>query len=118
MNYLKDGSFFDYWGHSNISENSHIFPNGEGWQMALRALANFPKDTGLYEYGNVGAIMSFFTNVNPKEYRGDMQSEKLYRVAIFIEDLISLHNLGYIIGLKPISNLKFEINNFKLNYFA
>lgn len=112
MNYTEKNSFFDYSGIYKISDDVHIFPNGEGWQMALRALANFPKSTGLYEYSNVGAIMSFFTNINPKGYRGDFNDEKIYRVAIFIEDLISLHNLGYIIGLKPISELKFDLNNF------
>lgn len=112
MNYINEGSFFDYLGIDKISNDEHIFPSGEGWQTALRALANFPKNTELFEYRNIGAIMSFFTNINPKGYRGNFDDEKIYRVAIFIEDLISLHNLGYIKGLKPISQLKFDLNNF------
>lgn len=103
-------SLFDYEGINHISDSVPVFPLGEGAETALRSIANYPINTELYEIETIGSIVSFFSNFKPSGNKKDIWDKKLLHTAIFVEDLIELEKNGFIIGVKPITKFKYDLN--------
>ncbi|MDX9925510.1 MAG: hypothetical protein RBS48_12170, partial [Ignavibacteriaceae bacterium] len=86
---------------------------GEGVDIALRSIANYPFDTKLYEIETIGTIMTFLSNFKQeKGDKTDIWDKKILHTAIFVEDLIELQKNGLIDGIIPISEFKYEMNKF------
>lgn len=111
-NYLDKNNLFEYQGVYNISDNVPIFPTGEGWEISLFSLANYPKKTKLYEIETVGVIVTFLTNKKIESFQVDIWNEKNLHTAIYVNDLIELSKLEYIYGLNPITEFKYDLNRF------
>jgi len=110
--FLDNESLFEYGGISHLSDQAPAFPLGEGWQIALRSLVNYPIGTELYVIETCGAEYTLLTNTNPKNYKGDIWDEKLLHTALFVEDLIELQQKGYVEGVKPITEFQYMLNKF------
>lgn len=112
MNYLNQNSLFDYQGIHQISDDVPMFPTGEGWQNSLFNLATYPKGTKLFEIETIGAIVSFLTNKKSQCLQSDIWNEKNLHSAIYVDDLIKLFDLGYISGITPITEYRYDLNQF------
>mgnify|MGYP003663411828 CR=1 FL=1 len=111
-NYLNKYPLFEYQGIHHISDDAPMFPTGEGWENSLFNLATYPKGTKLFEIETIGAIVTFLTNKKIDNLKSDIWNEKNLHTAIYVDDLIELFGMGYVYGLKPITQFKYELNQF------
>src|SRR6478735_1034614 len=101
--YLNHYSIFDYQGINHISDETPIFPSGEGLEISLINLANYPYKTEFYEIETVGAIVTFLTTQRPKNNEENKWDENNFHIAIYVDDIIELSENGYVEGIIPIS---------------
>ncbi len=106
--YLEN-NLFEYEGIRNISDTCPIFPYGEGWLTALRTIANFPFGTDLYEIDELIGLKIFIAR-NPSNVKGDLFHEVHLHSAIWNEDLIELHNRGFITGTNLVTGYEWSLN--------
>lgn len=99
LNYLEN-DFFNYEGMMNISDDCPIFPLGEGWEITLINLANYPFGYKLFELEDVAGI-KIFINRPVKSILDNPYDEKYFHCAVFNDDLIELHQRGFIEGVTP-----------------
>lgn len=111
-NYLNKFSLFNYQGINHISDDVPMFPTGEGWENALFNLATYPKGTKLFEIETIGTIVTFLTNKKNDSFESDIWNEKNLHTAIYVDALIELFDLGYICGIEPITQFKYDLNQF------
>lgn len=105
-------NIFEYEGIYHISDDAAIFPLGEGWEVALKSLANYPYETKLYKVEIVGAIMCFLTNKKEAKKNVVNFDQNLLYTAVFIDDLIELCELGYIEGAEPVTEFGFKLDQY------
>lgn len=111
--YLLKHTIFNYGGIVNLKNAAPSFPMGEGWQIALMDLASYPFGTKLFEIETIGVIATFLTTQNPNTFKDKkVNKDSFLQSAFFPEDLIDLHNMGYISGLEPITWFKYKLNEY------
>jgi hypothetical protein len=87
-----------------------IYPPGHGWQLGLRTLANYPFGTEFYEISDIDRC-KLFINFKPKKTM-DLFAYKHYHCALWHEDLIELKNLGFIKGVRGVSEYEYDLWKF------
>lgn len=110
--YLSGSSMFDYDAIIHLGEKAETFPLGEGWEIALRSLANYPLGSKLYEVEICGTEYAILTNADPMNQKGNEWKDKYFFTTVYVDDLIELHKMGYISGIKLISRHKYDLNMF------
>ncbi|WP_291121906.1 hypothetical protein [Empedobacter sp. UBA7620] len=110
--YLNEYSIFDYGGVNHVSDDVAIFPSGEGSEIALISLANYPYDTDFIEIETIGVIISFLSMKNNKRKIKEPWKSRDYHLSFYVDDLIELYELEFIEGIKPITEFKYELNSF------
>jgi len=111
MNYLEKG-ILEYDGLMHVADTSPIFPIGEGWDIALRTLSNFPFGTKLYELEEI-CRLKLLINLPQKSWGKDPYNEKNYHCAVWDNELIELKRKGLINGVTEANEWEWRINNFK-----
>lgn len=103
-------NFEGFLGYGNIiaiHANWPIYPAGIGWEIALRALGNFPIGTKFYEVDDIDKCQLFLNR--EVDYLANPTDSKLYHVAIWHEDLIELEEKEYVKGVIPKSDYEFRL---------
>ncbi len=102
MDLFHHPGFMSY-GHGSI-EVLHAdwpaYPSGHGWQLALRSLAGFPSTVRFRQIDDIDQCILFVAvgRGSCLEPRDDLYDAKLFHVAIWREDLLSLHERRLISG--------------------
>lgn len=100
-----------YGGIIAIHANWPNYPLGIGWEVALKTLGNFPKDTNFYEIDDIDRC-KLLINLPPKNLSDPFES-KYYHSAIWHEDLIELKKRGFVTGIIEKSDYEFELIRFE-----
>lgn len=103
-----------YGGIIAIHADWPMYPSGIGWQIALRAIGNFPKGAKFYEIDDIDRC-KLLINQDPKKLK-DPYDFNQYQIAAWHADLIELKGKGLIDGIVEKSDYEFELiryENFK-----
>jgi hypothetical protein len=111
-NHLNRNSLFDYQGVYNISDDAPIFPTGQGWENSLFNLLTYPKGKELFEIETIGNILTILSNTRIDNSQSNIWNDCNMYVAIYVDDLIELFNLEYVSGIKPITEFRYDLNQF------
>ncbi|GAB3026605.1 hypothetical protein [Spirosoma pulveris] len=106
----KFPGYFGYGGIMAIHADWPIYPNGIGWQFALKAMGNYPKGTNFYEIDDIDRCKLFISQ-DPKQLK-DPSDAKYYHVGIWHSDLVELNLKGYVTGVVEMSDYEFEMMRF------
>lgn len=91
------------------------YPIGNSWESAMENLSWFDPETKFYNIDDIdGAIL--FVGTNPAELKKkefDPHSERYYHISLWHENLIQLHEQGFVSGVKPLTSFGYESLRFK-----
>jgi len=102
--------FLGYGGIIAIHADWPMYPSGIGWEVALRALGNFPKDTKFFEVDDIDRCKLLIYR-KPKNESDGLESSD-YQVCAWHEDLIKLSRLGLISGPSEVTEFEFDLHRF------
>lgn len=100
-----------YGGIIAIHANWPMYPSGIGWQIALKTLGSFPRETKFYEISDIDRC-KLLINKNPEKLTDPFESTH-YHVAVWHEDLIELKKKGLVSGVAEKSEYEFELLRFE-----
>jgi hypothetical protein len=98
-----------------ITADWEAYPIGHGWETALENLSWFNPETKFYKIDDICRSLLFVAK-DPIELRKrklNPHSSIYYHISIWHEDLIELHKLGLVSGIKPLTEYQYELLRFK-----
>lgn len=103
--------YLGYGGIIAIHADWPNYPSGIGYEIALKALGNFPSDTRFYVVDDIDTCI-LFIDKDSKQLK-DKFDYKHFHLAIWHEDLIKLNQKGLITGIKEVSEYEYELEKFE-----
>src|SRR5579864_4126301 len=106
--------FPGYLGYGNIiaiHADWPMYPSGIGWEVALKAMGNFPKGTAFYEIDDIDGCKLLINT--PPTHLKEPSHHNHYQIALWHEDLIELKEKGCIIGIDEKTEYEFRMLRFE-----
>jgi len=104
------------WSIEAITADWEAYPIGHGWKSALENLSWFHPTTKFYKIDDICTALLFVAK-DPEEIRKikdrDPFSQHYYHISIWHQDLIELHRLGLVSGIKPLTDYQYRLLWFK-----
>lgn len=98
-----------------ITADWEAYPIGHGWETALENLSWFNPATKFYKIDDISTSLLFVAK-DPNELRKrklDPYNKNYYHISIWHKDLIELHQLGLVSGIKPLTDYQYHLLWFK-----
>lgn len=104
------------WSIEAITADWEAYPIGHGWKSALENLSWFHPTTKFYKIDDICTAMLFVAK-DPEDIRKIKDhtpfSNFYYHISIWHQDLIELHKLGLVSGIKPLTDYQYELLRYK-----
>ena len=84
-----------------------IYPEEHGWELALLWLTAFPQGTSFKRIDDIDRCNLFMARLKGSNL-ADPFDERNLHVAIWHEDLLALRERGFIEGVSPVSERRWE----------